>query len=48
MTKEEVLEIKNNPNYQKLVGTRSKFAWILTIIILIVYYAICAYLKLSH
>jgi len=39
MTKEQVLEIKNNPNYQKLVGTRSKFAWTLTIMILVVYYA---------
>lgn len=39
MTKEQVLEIKNNPNYQKLVTTRSKFAWTLTIIILVVYYA---------
>ena len=39
MTKEQVLEIKNNPNYQKLVSTRSKFAWTLTIIILVVYYA---------
>ena len=39
MTKEQVQEIKNNPNYQKLVSTRSKFAWTLTIIIFIVYYA---------
>lgn len=39
MTKEQVQEIKNNPNYQKLVGTRGKFAWTLTIIILVVYYA---------
>ena len=39
MTKEQVLEIKNNPNYQKLVSTRSKFAWTLTIVILVVYYA---------
>ena len=39
MTKEQVQAIKNNPNYQKLVTTRSKFAWTLTIIILIVYYA---------
>jgi len=39
MTKEQVQEIKNNPNYQKLVSTRSKFAWTLTIVIFIVYYA---------
>ncbi len=39
MTKEQVQEIQNNPNYQKLVSTRSKFAWTLTIMILVVYYA---------
>lgn len=39
MTKEQVQEIQNNPNYQKLVTTRSKFAWTLTIMILVVYYA---------
>ena len=39
MTKEQVQAIKNNPNYQKLVSTRSKFAWTLTIVIFIVYYA---------
>ena len=39
MTKEQVQAIKNNPNYQKLVSTRSKFAWTLTILILVVYYA---------
>ncbi len=38
MTKEQVLEIKNNPKYQKLVGTRRRFAWTLTIIMLVVYY----------
>ena len=38
MTKEQVEEIKNNPKYQKLVGTRKRFAWTLTIIMLIVYY----------
>jgi len=38
MTKEQVLEIKNNPKYQKLVGTRKRFAWTLTIIMLVVYY----------
>ena len=39
MTKEQVEMIKNNPKYQKLVRTRSKFAWTLTIIMLVVYYA---------
>ncbi len=38
MTKEQVEQIKNNPKYQKLVGTRKRFAWTLTIIMLVVYY----------
>jgi len=32
-------EIRNNPKYQKLVKERSKFAWTLSIIMLVVYYA---------
>lgn len=47
MTKEQVLEIKNNPNYQKLVNTRSKFAWTLTVIILVVYYAFILFIAFS-
>ena len=39
MTKETVKRIKNNPKYQKLVTQRSKFAWTLSIIMLVVYYA---------
>jgi uncharacterized membrane protein (DUF485 family) len=39
MTQEQVQQIKNNPKYQKLVSTRSKFAWTLTIVMLVVYYA---------
>jgi uncharacterized membrane protein (DUF485 family) len=39
MNNEEAQAIKNNPKYQKLVSTRSKFAWTLTIIMLVVYYA---------
>lgn len=39
MTKETVERIKNNPDYQKLVSERSRFAWILSIIMLVVYYA---------
>lgn len=38
MTKEQVQAIQNNPKYQKLVTTRSKFAWTMTIIMLVVYY----------
>ena len=39
MTKEQVKRIKNNPKYQELVSKRSKFAWTLSIIMLVVYYA---------
>jgi uncharacterized membrane protein (DUF485 family) len=39
MDKSTIEKIKNNPNYQKLVSTRSSFAWKLTITILVVYYA---------
>ena len=38
MTNEEVKRIKNNPKYQELVSKRSKFAWRLSIIMLVVYY----------
>jgi len=39
MTKEQVEQVKNNPKYQKLVTERSKFAWTLSIIMLVMYYA---------
>lgn len=39
MTKEEVQQIQNNPKYQMLVRKRSRFAWTLSITILVVYYA---------
>lgn len=32
-------QIKNNPNYQELVAKRSSFAWQLTIVMLVMYYA---------
>ena len=38
MTQETVERIKNNPKYQKLVRERSRFAWTLSIIMLVVYY----------
>ena len=38
MTKEQIEQVKNNPKYQKLVTERSKFAWTLSIIMLVVYY----------
>ncbi len=39
MTKEQIAQVKNNPKYQKLVKERSKFAWTLSMIMLVVYYA---------
>jgi len=39
MTKEQIEHVKNNPKYQKLVKERSKFAWTLSIIMLVIYYA---------
>lgn len=33
-----VQKIKSNPNYQKLVATRSTYGWTLTWIMMIVYY----------
>jgi uncharacterized membrane protein (DUF485 family) len=39
MDKATVEKIQNNPNYQKLVSSRSSFAWTLTVIMLVVYYA---------
>ncbi len=47
MTQEQVQQIKNNPKYQKLVSTRSKFAWTLTIIMLVVYYAYILFIAFS-
>ena len=39
MTKEQIEHVRNNPKYQKLVKERSKFAWTLSIIMLVIYYA---------
>ncbi|MGB5965542.1 MAG: DUF485 domain-containing protein [Sulfurimonadaceae bacterium] len=39
MNKEQVDTIKNDPNFQTLVTTRSKFAWRLTIAMLVVYFS---------
>ncbi|MEA2047363.1 MAG: DUF485 domain-containing protein [Campylobacterota bacterium] len=47
MTQKEVIEIKNNPKYKELVGKRSKFAWTLTIVILVVYYAFILFIAFS-
>ncbi len=39
MRKEQVEAIKSDPNFQELVAKRSKFAWTLTIAMLVVYFA---------
>jgi uncharacterized membrane protein (DUF485 family) len=39
MQRDLVEKVKNNPKYQELVSKRSRFAWILSIIMLIIYYA---------
>ncbi len=39
MDKKMVEKIQNNPAYQELVTKRSSFAWRMTIIMLVVYYA---------
>ena len=38
MKQELVDRIKNDPDYICLVGTRSRFAWILSIIMLVIYF----------
>lgn len=38
MEDDVVQKIKSNPKYQKLVATRSSYGWMLTIIMMIVYY----------
>ena len=39
MTPQMIQQIKNNPKYQELTSKRSRFAWTLSIIMLVVYYA---------
>lgn len=39
MNDDKYLKIKNNPKFQELVEKRSRFAWILSAIMLLVYYA---------
>jgi uncharacterized membrane protein (DUF485 family) len=38
MEEDLVKKIKSNPNYQKLVASRSSFGWTLTWIMMVVYY----------
>lgn len=47
MTKEQVQEITNNPKYQELISKRGRFAWTLTIIMLVVYYAFILFIAFS-
>ncbi|WBS00094.1 DUF485 domain-containing protein [Pseudoduganella sp. SL102] len=37
-----VQQVKNDPNYQKLVKTRSRYGWMLTWAVMIVYYGFTA------
>ncbi|SFV60336.1 Putative membrane protein, clustering with ActP [hydrothermal vent metagenome] len=39
MTQDKIEQIKNNPKYQELVSKRNRFAWTLSIIMLVVYYS---------
>ncbi|MEJ2489242.1 MAG: DUF485 domain-containing protein, partial [Sulfurovaceae bacterium] len=38
MKQEIVKQIQENPKYQELVSKRSKFAWTLSIAMLVIYY----------
>ena len=38
MNEEAVRRMKENPQYQHLVATRSRFGWVLTAIMMVVYY----------
>jgi uncharacterized membrane protein (DUF485 family) len=42
MENDMATKIAANPKYQKLVSTRSSFGWILTVIMLVVYYGYIA------
>lgn len=42
MENDMAAKIAANPKYQKLVGTRSSFGWILTAIMMVVYYGYIA------
>ena len=42
MENDKATKIAANPKYQKLVATRSSFGWILTMIMMVVYYGYIA------
>lgn len=39
MNQDMIDKIKNNPKYAELVGKRTRFAWILSIVMLVIYYS---------
>ena len=39
MQQDLVHKVKSNPNYHELVSSRSKFAWIMSVLMLVIYYA---------
>jgi uncharacterized membrane protein (DUF485 family) len=45
--KDTIEKIKANPSYQKLVTTRSTFAWTMTIIMFVVYYSFILFIAFS-
>jgi len=47
MDRELVQKIQNNAAYQKLVSTRSGYAWKMSIIMLVVYYAYILFIAFS-
>jgi Na+(H+)/acetate symporter ActP len=47
MTPQMIQQIKNNPKYQELVSKRSRFAWTLSVVMLVVYYAFIMILAFS-
>ena len=39
MQQDLVHKVKSNPKYHELVSSRSKFAWIMSVLMLVIYYA---------
>ena len=47
MTAQTAQKIQNNPKYQELVRKRSRFAWTLTIVILVVYFSFILFIAFA-
>jgi len=47
MTHQTVKQIQSNPKYQELVTKRSRFAWILSILILVIYFSFILFIAFS-